>query len=570
MTAQKALATEQASVTRNSKIGIGSIGPVLMRLASSYYKTLLAVILEAAQNANDAEATAIFVSINEKTRTVSISDNGRGTSVEGFEAKLLSTCRSAKSNDKYGQFGLGFISFFGKCERAFFTSCPHPRNRGYVQWEFVTSDAERDDWDGDIPPKVLPDILYAASGSGGNKVPWRTELKLVNYTGDARINRIPSAEMVAQEIISKYRTKMIGNDTKLTVIITRRDGKKEKVENMKATPIKGRRLPVVMAIPEPRSAGAVRFELYLAEKGSPVSPEKRVTIGVAGALSRVTADDFVESTKELLKSEVRLALVSGVFEGDIVAARITLDPNRKSFLEDEALLEFCDEIDDWYFTSAKTHFDSAHEETTQKKYQQVSMRVLENLSKMLQDKRFESIRNLLGTSARPKKGEPAELASATSASLSVAPKSPTASPKKDQPEGMTRDKCAKNGKDKQAAPVAKDVETKARPRTRKEGFGLELVTEPIPMGPLWELDLSQGLLRFNCLHEDFILIEKGGLRRLQQFKEMLCLLALELAAMPDDWRETAGVFAQEHATKVAMLLSTSKVFTSLGEGFKDS
>ena len=544
-------------------IDFGRKGPILFRLASSYYKTAAAVYLEAFQNAIDAGATIITLRHNEKTRSGSMRDNGSGTSVAGFDQKMGKVGESLKDDDDYGQFGLGFISFIPICERAYFTSCPKPNVRGYVEWGFVTDRIRDAEWNGKIPHRERPELEYSG-GKGEHHTPWRTELRLDQIVKDARISRIHSAQSLAETVIAKYREKMLKNDVQISIYLTRRDGTKEAVENARALPYSGKRLKTELF--EMAAVGKVRFDLLLTKKGSPGKASEKVVLGVAGDISRVTAEDFCKSTTALLKADVRQALQSGIFEGDIVAERITLEPSRTCFVDNDAHLEFCEAVERWYENVGKQHFEAAQEESAQKKYQEVNQRVIENISRIFSGKQFDDIRKMLGGAQRSRSEDRGATALTVSATLSGLKKTPTPGPHDPkQPLDPTKEKKPRG---RPTFSVA-GPDGKPRTRARKPGFDLELETVPIPMGNLWDLDTSQMILYFNMLHADFIICDTASPRCLQQLKEVVCMLALEVAALPQDWQETALFQAQEHAAKMAVLLSTSKVFTSLGASYKD-
>ena len=118
---------------RTAKLG-GAWGGMLLR-AAQHYPTVHAVVLEAVQNACDPDVRAkeIWININQRDRSVTITDNGCGITEEQFLDRLATvSVQHRKGNEATGKYGLGLISPLGKCKRFFFTSCPSPLTAGYI------------------------------------------------------------------------------------------------------------------------------------------------------------------------------------------------------------------------------------------------------------------------------------------------------------------------------------------------------------------------------------------------------------------------------------------------------
>ena len=56
-------------------------GKVLLHLAKTTYTTMIQVIAEAVQNALDADATNIWIAVDEGKRTIVIADDGSGVTI---------------------------------------------------------------------------------------------------------------------------------------------------------------------------------------------------------------------------------------------------------------------------------------------------------------------------------------------------------------------------------------------------------------------------------------------------------------------------------------------------------
>src|SRR3989344_3180360 len=168
-------------------------GEALLKLAG-YYPRILDILLEEVQNCLDKGAEKIMIGINQKTRAISIGDDGEGVSQFEFERALTSVSSSIKKKDKLGRFGLGLISPLGKCVKFLFTSTTRKESRGYREWSFVTDDLRAQDKISGIPMRTRPDLQFVRGESYSTKgttcVPWRTQVRIENYTPDRQINRV--------------------------------------------------------------------------------------------------------------------------------------------------------------------------------------------------------------------------------------------------------------------------------------------------------------------------------------------------------------------------------------------
>src|SRR5437762_1001324 len=100
---------------KSSAVGF-HMGSTMLHL-SGKYPTLLEVLLETIQNCIDKNSRDIWVTINQKSRNLTIRDDGDGVSGEEFNKALDQIGMTMKKESALGRFGLGLVSPVGKCEK---------------------------------------------------------------------------------------------------------------------------------------------------------------------------------------------------------------------------------------------------------------------------------------------------------------------------------------------------------------------------------------------------------------------------------------------------------------------
>ena len=309
----------------NTYIGV-HVGAALGRAADKY-KTLWEAILEAIQNAIDAGAKKINVNINQQTHTVYIHDDGVGASVEHMNKalRLVGNSLKPKSHGKLGQFGIGVVASFGKCERFIFTSAPADRSNGPKRWTFECSNLKKLSNTGSIPCEDATNDQW-----------WRSELIIENYTKDQLRSAI-NFEHFCTAIYDRYNTAMLRKPKTIVFVkLTTPDGKHHAA---KLTPMNytGRAL-------KPRAydgdvCGTTTVRLFIARK--PVGEKKkrkgRVKLMDSTGYTIPLSD---KALSHLLTMKDVKTLTSGYFEGEIVFSdKVRVDPSRRFFQEDEITLE---------------------------------------------------------------------------------------------------------------------------------------------------------------------------------------------------------------------------------------
>jgi hypothetical protein len=537
-------------------------GKVLVLIAGQY-PDVHRVILEQVQNALDAmdekpdELNRIGVILDKKKRRATIRDNGKGVTIEEFAEALKSVAVSSKTKTlgKLGQFGLGLISPLGKCERFTFTSCSR-EGGGFNRWEFVTKDIQAQADEIQVPRKPMPNMVYRAKKREGT-VQWRTQVDIIDYSSDRTIGHIGSVNDLKDSILGRYGATMRRKKVRLDLQFTNEDGSASTLLDVMAAPYDGEALP--KTIVNERRVGAVHFDLYLARKGAQ-GTKGVVHVGQLNNEYAFRFSDMARSARKWLSSEVVKALNSGLFEGDIKAEKATLNPDRVSFVENDAYVAFCKSIDKWYAEHGMHYVKAAEEDKRDERYQNVAREALENILSMLDQPQFAAMRQLLDTLGT---GAGAEGAGDRSLLADVP------EPKANDPKGKGSSTTQSGDSPKTRAKSSVRGPAGA-PRTMVKCKGINLQVAHIEMlgtPRLWELDCTLGVLYLNITHPAFVLCDKGT-RRLAQLHEYVMVQALTLQTMPEDWREHQLLYAEEASSFMASVFAASKAFT-MGRHAKD-
>ncbi len=523
--------------------GVGvHMGKILLR-AASIYPSLLEVILEQVQNGIDANASEIWVTINQKAHKLSIKDNGDGATKANFEEALDTVGHSEKAEDKLGRFGLGLCSPLGKCVRHTFTSTPKSNPRGYITWTFET-DKIREMKEVKVPHKARPDLHFGTTG-----VLWRTEVSLEKYTTDRFINKVTMASLC--EGILKYQHAMKHKNVTVHVTIEDAQGKRE-TRAVQAEDFQGTALEVQYC--KGTDGGQTTFKLFLA-KTSKAKKDGKVWVGEARNPFRIKFSTFLRSLPEgsKLNEETAQALLSGVFEGDILNSKIALQDNRRGFEPNDALLCFCVAIDEWYEKFGREHFEQTRTARNEQRYQNLGLRSMRVFEALIKSSTGEHIQKFIesfkmgsiGTGHVPRKHEPGE-------QLGIAVV-PVASAEKADNGGS--DKGTPVNERKTHHPfVVQGPLGKKRKVVRSHSLGLSLAHEPLPGDKLWEFDVITGTITLNIKHPLWVQCAERGDRMLLRFQEYLMVQALTVQVMPEDWRERVRSAADEATSLYAFTL----------------
>lgn len=356
-------------------------GAVLLQLANTYPSLPLTVV-EAIQNAIDADAVAILVGINLENRTVTIADNGLGVTKDKFEEALASVGHGVKDKSKLGQFGRGLIAPLNKCTSFTFTSHPVER-RSPIRWTFKGDDIKKQHHVVEIPhstlqkmpslPKSLNEYL-----DGEFETTYRTIVALNGVTKD-RVVSLVDLEELETLIRSKLGQAMREKGVKVRVVLKDEHGQ---ISHCDIDPVvyTGEKLPV-FTIEDP-DAGIVTIELFRAPRlGGKRKGE--VVIMEADGNYPVTMAEVIRQARGRKSIEglegVFSALSSGYFEGVIKAKNIVLAPERTKFEFNDALLALYYVIYDWFEAHGQTFFENEQELSRERRFQDLGLKSLDRI-----------------------------------------------------------------------------------------------------------------------------------------------------------------------------------------------
>lgn len=541
------------------------MGEAFCRVASDY-PTILDVVLEQVQNAIDANAKTISVVLNRKTRHIAIRDDGDGVTEATFEEALQRVCLSQKEQGKLGRFGIGLISPLDKCHTFTFISGPRAVVNGYREWTFVTEDIRRQAKDVMIPQRSRPDIFFISKkGQTGPKgmttVMWRTEVNILRYSSDKIISRITSIDALAEAILERFGAVMRRNKVVLNLKFGNEDGTTEIREGVRAKLFTGRSLGEVVI--NDSEAGKVTFRLFLAPKTTR-GQNGKVIVGEADNDYRFGFNLLARSADSLLPDEVASAMLSGVFEGEILGEKVKLHSTRKSFEKDDAFVGFCTAIETWFQKHGAKHLEEVKEARRDQRYQELGLQSLREIEAMLKDPAFADIRSVLGGFKLGNVGS------------GHAPRSEEkVAGKQDEPAVSThgndpREKGNGSESGERDTPTddrpAHEPYTVAGPRgkqrtlVKRDSLGLQFSYIAMDGSDrLWELDSRQGVLHFNVNHPIWVACDVSD-RKVRQLQETVAVYALMLKAMPEDLEDTLRFAFDEALRPLSYLFHVSPAF----------
>lgn len=313
------------------------------------------IIPENVQNALDANAKAVWVTVNHKNATISVRDNGDGVSIDQFNAASGQKGKTYKQDDNsVGQFNEGFLSPLGKCEYFTFTSKSKDSDSSepYYRWTLVTEDI----FGSDVPVELNSEPIeykFARNrpkSDSSQSVPWRSEMMMYNFKTTAPFD----AHEILLECTRKYRVTMLSIDATLHLTVIDRSGKRT-MNEFKAQKFAGKKLKVWNKVD---GENETRIELYhsiATDKSNPgvrVSALKRqYDLPVSTLLSQETCLAVLHQDKDLIS-----ALNSNIFQGKIESNLLVLKSTRDGFEEDERLLEFLEHLEVWWNEVGRTEF----------------------------------------------------------------------------------------------------------------------------------------------------------------------------------------------------------------------
>lgn len=539
-------------------------GMALLYLAGTY-ATLNEAILELVQNAldKDVNASKIWITINFRSRNLSVRDNGNGTTIAKFNAALSSVAeRGRKGEGSLGQFGLGLISLLGKCKEFVFTSCPAPHMNGFNEWTINTKDITEQSENLRIPVRTRSDLTLSEHPSRGQtRVQWRSEMKVKEFTTDNFISRVQIDDLI-NAIKDRYSTTMRRNQTNISVEITDKNGKVHKRDNVSAPEFQGTPLPEKTF--ENAESGKNRFRLFVAKKTA-TGRKGRVQVGVLGNDYNFPFHLFARAATGLLDDSVIKALSSGLFEGEILSEKVTLHPSRRSFVKDDAWSGMCVAIQEWFDTCGSRYIEEMQQTQQEERFQDLGLRSLKVLDILMKESpAFAGFRDVINSFGRGTIGsghtdlDKKVVGQQDKPSVAIQGKHKV-DPIKDFNDPRLRGE-PQDEKKNHVPLTAAGPNGQPRKIVRNSSFGLQFRHEPMEgSNDLWKLDVTQGILTFNIRHTHFVacMVKDTTLMKLH---EHIAMQALTLQMMPENLRHLQRQFADEfNHSFVPWILSSDKL-----------
>lgn len=513
-------------------------GKVLAHLAKTTYTTLTQAIAEAVQNGLDAEATNIWIAVDEAKRTISIGDNGAGVTAERFGEALRSVGHGIKDPGSLGRFGLGLISPLDKCAYFTFSSRVNQAASG-LRWTFRMSEIEAQSENVQIP---------CANIRWGKNDPWSTVVRIHQYTKDTQTAGM-TAERIVEFVQAKLGPAMRKRGVTCTVYFKNKHGESTTLE-VKPTEFRGE--PFKVFIYEEPDAGVVEFELYRAPKTSQ-GRKGQIMFSELEALYPITWSEFRNQARNWLSEDVRAAFNSGYFEGIIRAKNVELHPDRRKFVWGDAVVGMCIAIEQWYKDVGVDLYTDERVLEREKRYQRLGAQTMERLKELLNLEGFDHLRNVLqalreGTvasgHAEVESGKETERPGLRAGQGGTGkPRTPnpnpTPRPTKDTEKGPERPGDIPNvsyGPDGQHRNIVRDNST-----------GIGIIHETLPGSDrLWEIDVKSAMIYINVRHPVFLLVEHADTYILQ-LQEWIIIQALTMLQFPDEARLLIHDFSDAHA-----------------------
>lgn len=510
------------------------MGQVLLRVAG-LYSTLEAVILELVQNGLDVNAREIFIGVDFRTRTLTVTDDGDGVSEAEFDHALETIGISKKERTKLGRYGIGLIAALGKCHRYTFTSVPRG-SQGYREWHFVTSEIAVQQSNVQIPNKPS-EYVFKPGGDRANEVSWRTRAQLKGFTADSIISRLDMESLVAQ-IQAKFGRVLQRNQVKVQVAIIGPTGvQQEKVFSNGG--YEGEPLPVWQR--KGKKAGEVRIEFYRLTQLK--RGKIKIDFGEADSDFRISFSQFNRSAGEWLSDEVRRALESGTFQGEITASLINLEPSRTKFVENDALVDLCETIELWYKEVGSKLLAEAQEVREEGRFQQLGRQALRTIDELLRDPAFAGLREAIkklraGTIAVGHKQ------AADGQVIAVQPYKSVSVEGEHHSHGNEASGEHRETQTEKPGHIPLSVSGPSGQRrvvVRSSSFGLQLVYDRMPGSTkLWDMDETSGIITINVRHPVWAACERSD-TELLNLHWVIITHALTLNSMQEGWREIARI-----------------------------
>lgn len=499
------------------------------------YPLVFDVIGELVQNGIDAGADRLRILADysvRNNRTLTVTDNGTGATLAMVAEAFTNVGKSIKVGpERYGKFGYGFMSPYGKCERfAFTTKHVDEGETAYRTWTF-SKEILASKKIGQIPWKAESNLVFVENETATlptklrshQRATWRTRVHMSGITTDSRVSKI-DLDAIVTELARRFRDKILERKIDIKILFRNESGKEVPrtvtVQRFQGKPLEAHSL-------KNPAAGTVEFKLLLALKTADGRQGKVEfnTRAQEGLPQRLTAEQFFRCAAfhEIpVRKEAKEALLSGVFEGEILAEKVKLDKSRTAFILDDALWGFCDSLEKWFEEAGARHYEKVIRENKDIRYSRIGDEVLAFLRQLLksQPSLVEALSKLM-----PNGRDILRIKEPLIRPPIDTEKPPVERPKKPDGSDTPKDKPPRKPRGK----------THGGSNRGGIGLGLEFVEFETSRTP-YELDLGEGVLYFNTTHQFWAYCDSTD-TRLKQYQIVTAQIALVEARYADT---TAG------------------------------
>jgi len=514
-------------------------GQVILKLAQNY-PSILEVIFENIQNAMDAEASDITVLLNNKSRRIRITDNGAGVSKAKFDDALTQIGMTMKGTGKLGQFGIGLISPFGKCKRYTFTSCT-VGSPAYREWEFRCKELVGQKTIDSFPSHIRHELRFSKKLSENSEkakkkdpnaifVPWRTCVDIEDFVADQVISRVTMEEL-EQGIQEKYGVVMRQQKTRVSVNIVHKDGNIEEKE-IRVRDFEGDSLPL-KEYHDPH-VGRVLFRIFIAPQ-TIKGRRGKVLFGQFGDPHRLNTRQFVMGTTGLLDGKIDSAFLSGIFEGEILGEKIELRPDRRGFVRNEALLNLCVFIEQWFKEIGSEYLEEIRQDERFERYDLLGHKVMPMIREMFKQPKFKHLLSEFEIGHIGTGHTPADRILGTIEGKSIDGRAEKSKEKFSSQERNTPNK----EKERHKPFVIMHVGGNKRWLVKDSSTGPLLAYSEMPgSGDPYRFDKKYGLVEVNVRHNLFVDCDSKNDTALRRYLEHVLMQAFLLQAQREEQQES--------------------------------
>lgn len=507
-------------------------GMALIRLAETY-RILPQVVLEMVQNAVDAEAKRIVVTINKKTHEIWVTDDGNGVDDAIFGQALTSIAVSTKDQkQKLGQFGLGLISPIGKCVKYTFTSRRKGSKQAFRQWVFDSASIKLQHHELSIPCQNRTDI--------DANVWYNTQTHMLDFTTDSVKGEIKLENLVS-DITEKFGAALFKRRAQVVVTVTDENGKREE-RTISPTDYRGQPLGERQIS---RKNSKVKFRMFLADFKT-AKPNGKVHLRIDGNDYRLVLSK--EAMSGLIDSDVLDGITSGIFEGEIIMQGPTLNSSRKFFDADDSLLDAAECIAEWFKSDGKKYAETLLSKQKDEWYKAVGTKSLKVISSLLGEN--ELLKNVLdkikfgstGTGHFAHDDEESDTEFTATAVAGQHEGTNTHTPGAKKHSSSKRKKSAPTAdKPKHHPMLVIGEDGKPRELVRDDSTGLSFIHGSLSSGKLFKFDIKTGIFTFNIHHptwvmfsEDKEISDNARGEQIMMLQERIVIGALNLEALSGD------------------------------------